>query len=145
VVTAGGTVTVPGVGFLPSERIRVVVTYSGVTTTDEQAATADATGSFTANVKITQPGTATIQAIGTQSGLITSTVVQSLPATGGGSAQGSAQGSGAESGGEATMPVTGSDGDLLVRQVLVAVVALLAGAGLVWLSARRRRPAVRRD
>ncbi|GAA1797583.1 hypothetical protein GCM10009682_19060 [Luedemannella flava] len=154
VVRIGTTVTIYGAGYLPFERIRIVVTFRVppratprplpampglLPAVAEQTVQTDRAGKFTANVAMNDSGTATIFAAGARSGRVSSATVQSLPAAH------ARAGSEVSGGGRAQLPVTGSDGDLLARQALVGVVALLAGGGLLWLSARRRRHTVGRD
>jgi hypothetical protein len=149
-VTPGSRATVTGAGFLPFEVIDVQVTNAGnapratlFMPADTQVR-ADALGRFTASGTATRPGTVTITATGQTSGVVvTTTLVVLAPAQGGSGGQSGGQGGGnggGQGGGQGgSLPVTGTDGGVLLTQVLVGAFALVVGIGLAWLSVRRRR------
>ncbi|GAA1773388.1 hypothetical protein GCM10009681_51080 [Luedemannella helvata] len=158
-ITAGTSVVLQGVGYLPSEDVRIGLMFTrgavsgsaarvGPDASEVEVVTADASGAFTTDVPVDQAGTALISATGETSDRTTSTTVLVLPEgtvveTGGpGGPGGPGAGAGGGGGG---LPVTGSDGGLLVRQALLGGVTLLAGVFLVWLSMRRRRRATAGD
>lgn len=142
--TAGGTVTVRATGFYPGEKVKIFVNFGPVARhggvpvgTPAITAIADANGTIEVEVPLGQAGTATITAVGAQSGRVTYTVVTVEPAL-----------SPTRAGAEATagevppvggLPITGTGGGGLASQVLIGVLALLAGLALVWTSVRWRR------
>ena len=144
--TEGEAVTFGGTGFIVGEEIEVSVEYSSTTTGMRSSgetsggsvvlvslpmdvvttATADSNGSFSAAVKLTEPGTAVITATGVTSRLkLTATVTvadDGVPNKG--------------------LPTTGRSGRTTAIQVGAGAVTILLGAALVWLTIARRR---RRD
>jgi LPXTG-motif cell wall-anchored protein len=132
-VTVGGSVTVTGTGFEPNESVNITVTYraaalghigraahASLPMARAAVITADATGSFTTDVTLTQVGTAVITATGLTSGASASATVTVLPAG-------------------AALPITGDNGRTLLI-LLIGSAVLASGLVLVVLTRSRRRP-----
>ncbi|MFC7483855.1 hypothetical protein ACFQX7_32810 [Luedemannella flava] len=149
IVQIGGTVTVRGSGFRPFERVRVIVYYGRPPANAPRPANeltaaqvdteiwvdADANGNIAVEVPITQEGTATIFAVGAESGRVTAVVVEGvtqLPVVGGTPTPAVSPTGGG-------LPVTGADSGLVAGNILIGIAAIGVGVALVWLSARRRR------
>jgi len=131
-ITVGGSVVVSG-RLGPNDTVTVSVNYGGggggsvpeivplpavvVATTS-----ADDAGNFSATVRLTRTGRATITATGSPSGLSASVTVRVLARAGG-------------------IPTTGASGERLGTMLAGGAGAVALGALLLWLTlARRRRP-----
>lgn len=143
-VPVGSEVTVQGSGYLPFERVSITVMSGGQAGRTTELAVADANGGFVTQLTLDRPGVATIVATGPDSRQTTSTTVIVLP-KGATPSPGGGGGRGPGGEAEAGLPVTGSDGGLLVRQVALGSLTLLAGVLLVGLAMRRRRRVTVRD
>ncbi|MDQ1703539.1 MAG: hypothetical protein QOF57_2791 [Frankiaceae bacterium] len=172
IVGANGEVKFGGSGFVPSELI--VITIKPVTTAPHAApavdtlkphvqliglataagappatattVTADKTGSFSAKVRMTTPGTFTLIATGQKSGHV---VTATVKVVGGGSAGGGASGNGNgnSAGGKGAVSADGGDLSFTGSRINVAVSAWLGagaialGIAFLRLSTTRRRQA----
>jgi hypothetical protein len=141
--TPGGQVRLVATGFTGGETVVIAVSSTaaaaGVAAPRAVAAagqttTADPTGRIDVLVPVGNAiGTVTITATGLTSNVqavTTVQVVQSLPIS-------VPEAGGTPAGG---MPVTGTNGRLLLWQVLLAVAAIGLGAGLLVVTTRRRKP-----
>jgi hypothetical protein len=157
-VSDGGAVTFTGEGFLPGETIAITIRYEGsdstaahdgsagrfvpaVATLQRRAAmnvTASAEGTFSVQLTLTQVGTATLTATGLTSGVTVTQPVEVVADEDGDSGDDSDDTS---AGGGSTLPTTGPSGRGLALGIYVGLGAIVAGAGVLWLTrARRRRP-----
>lgn len=89
IIVNGGVVIFAGGGFTPGETINITIVYNAppsglranaalrlaVKAAESQTTTADASGNFSSDVKLTQTGTATITAVGLTSGKTVSLTV----------------------------------------------------------------------
>ena len=166
IINIGGTVIFTGGGFDPGELIDIAVSYAapgGLRSSPalaEQAATkrssttADAAGSFTSDVPLTQIGTATITATGLTSGHTASLTVEVLSAespipagtTGSSSSNTYTAGDGGgntyAAGSSESSPALASTGASIVGPIAIGAAALLAGLALLFFGTRgaiRRR------
>ena len=145
--TVGEPITFEATGFIVGETVEVTVEYkstsTGMRAPGEAAgssvvlaaltlpredvlasATADSNGSISTAVKLTEPGTAVITAMGVQSRLkVTTTVTVKGDATHN----------------KPNLPTTGTSNRTLVFQLAAGVAAIIFGFGLVWLTVVRRR------
>ncbi|WP_412749227.1 hypothetical protein [Krasilnikovia sp. M28-CT-15] len=117
------------------------------------ATTADSNGDFVFTVPasvtdLVQGGVLNLTAAGVTSGTLTGFTVRVTPLSGGGQGAGpgggpggGGQGSGETGNGETGngLPVTGTDGGQLTRQVMTGVVLAAVGVVLLWLAAPSRR------
>jgi hypothetical protein len=148
----GATVRITATGYLPGEAVRVAVrllarheplppsrAFSATVVLPGQpvaelATTADANGAISLSVPVgNQTGTAAIFAGGLESrqyGVTTVKVLGAEPVVGPGGAGAVAVGAG--------MPATGTNGRLLLWQVLLAAVAIGIGGALLFATPRRR-------
>lgn len=155
-VTAGSTIVFTASGFTFGETVTITVTFNSpiaggiigghgggmsasvpmivkAAVPAPQSLTANANGTVTASVTLTDPGTYTITAKGATSGVSVSQVVKVTSAAVAGSPANNATGSGLAS--------TGVDAGVVIWS-LIGAGALAAGAGTVVVSRRRSRKPV---
>ena len=151
-VSDGGFVVFSGEGFLPFEEISIVIDYDGSDSTaslngspggfvlaalPERRAinvTADAQGSFSVRLRLTEVGDVTLVATGLTSGV---TVAQNVTVVAAADDGDSGDDTNADGGG--TLPTTGSDGSVLTYSLYGGLGAILIGAGAIYLARTRRR------
>ncbi|MDQ6739929.1 MAG: LPXTG cell wall anchor domain-containing protein [Actinomycetota bacterium] len=152
-VTAGSTIVFTASGFTPGETVTITVTFNSpvaggivgghgggmsasvpmivkAAVPAPQSLSANASGTVTASVTLTDPGTYTITAKGATSGVSVSQVVKVTSAAVAVSPANNASGS--------DLASTGVDGSVVVWS-LIGAGALAAGAGTVVVSRRRSR------
>jgi hypothetical protein len=162
-VSDGGSVTFSGTGFLPFEKISIDIGYAG---SDSSAAlgphpaggyvlaaarqlrratltvTADAQGSFSITLRLTETGTATLVATGLTSGRKVTANVEVLGPSDGDD-NGVTPGDGNGSDREVALPTTGPSAAPLLASVIGGLSLVIVG-GLVVRYARSRRSATGR-
>ncbi len=140
-VTPGGQVTVFGSGYDPFEWVDIYSTQgsqalraAGAAFVAAPAGTlvarvqADANGNFSLVLKLDQVGSAVVTAVGETSGHVTTTTIQVEAATGAVTTQ--------AAGG---LSYTGINSTMITFGALGGGLALVIGAGLIWLGATKRR------
>lgn len=161
-VADGGFVTFAGKGYLPFEQISIEISYNGSDSTaslkagspgglvlaalpERRAITvrADADGTFSIRLKLTEVGDVVLVATGLTSGVTVTqnvTVVESSGGDGNGDNGDSGDdGDNNADGGSGDLPTTGSDGSVLTYTLYGGFGAILLGAGAIWLARSRRR------
>jgi hypothetical protein len=140
-VTSGGTVTVFGSGYDPFEDVDIYSTQgtqalraAGAAFVSAPAGTlvarvkADANGNFSVVLKLDQVGSAVVTAVGVTSGHVTTTTIQ-VEAVGAAVTTQAAGG----------LSYTGVNSTMITFGALGGGLALVIGAGLIWLGATKRR------
>jgi LPXTG-motif cell wall-anchored protein len=158
-VEPGGAVTFSGNGFLPFERITIDIDYGA---TDSAAAarpaaadgfflaaahsqlavittTADANGSFSIQVPLSQAGTATLVATGATSGVSVSATVEVAPTEDDGGGDGGGDGEDGDSDDDVTLPTTGPSGAPMMIAAATGAGTIFLGLALLWFTRGRRR------
>ncbi len=157
VVAPGSSVVFAGTGFIPGESIRIDVTYAndpvvvagtGVSSPiilaqriNSFTTTANADGTFSANVALGEEGTYTLTATGLTSGkvVVNTVVVDAAAAAGAGVGTGSPAGSGSNANaGQGGLASTGADSAMLLWG---AAGVLALGAGVASVAVARRKNA----
>ncbi len=159
IVNIGGIVVIGGTGFTPGETINITIVYSapsGLRSNNAlrlavraaaagQTTVADASGSFSIGVQLTQVGVATITATGETSGTVVSTTVtvlaagQTTPAgtttVGASTVTATSEAAGAPTTGNASGGLA-STGASIAGPITVGVSALIAGLALLFFGSR---------
>lgn len=141
-VAPGGVVTVFGSGYDPFEEVDIYSTQGSQALRAAGAAfvaapagtlvarvTADANGNFSVTLRLDQVGSAVITAVGVTSGHTTTTTIQVESAAAGVTTTAAAGG----------LSYTGVNSTMITFGALGGGLALLIGAGLIWLGATKRR------
>jgi hypothetical protein len=154
-VSDGGFVVFSGKGFLPFEEISIEISYNGSDSTaaltdapggfvlaglpEQRRAinvTADAEGTFSVRLRLTEVGDVTLVATGLTSGV---TVVQNVEVVAAVDDGDNGNDGDNNAGGGGNLPTTGSDGSVLTYTLYGGLGAILVGAGAIWLARTRRR------
>nr|WP_203840498.1 LPXTG cell wall anchor domain-containing protein [Actinoplanes humidus]GIE23440.1 hypothetical protein Ahu01nite_065420 [Actinoplanes humidus] len=160
-VSDGGTVTFTASGFIPFERVTITISYGGgnssaaftsqrndglvlaAVTLPRRAtitATADAQGSISVEVPLTEVGTATLMATGVTSGV---TITQNVKVLDSDDSDNGGNGGGDDSddtdNDAAALPTTGPSGTPLLIALAGGLGAILVGAALLFATRSRRR------
>ena len=130
-VSDGGAVIFSGAGFGADEMISIAVAYNGDSQRQLKMVRAEADGSFSTSVTLTEQGTAVLTATGVESGVVVTSTVQVVEGSGDGAGNGNG-----------SLPTTGPGFGDIATTVYGGIAFALIGAGLLW-STRRRRPARR--
>lgn len=142
-ISAGGTVTVYGSGYDPFEDVDIYSTQGSQALRHVAAAfvsappgtlvarvKADANGNFSVVLKLDKVGSAIVTAVGVTSGHVTTTTITVEAAA-------AAVGTTAAAGGG--LSYTGVNSTMITFGALGGGLALVIGAGLIWLGATKRR------
>jgi LPXTG-motif cell wall-anchored protein len=158
-VSEGGTVTFSGRGFLPFEKISIVIRFAGSNSTaalQQNSAdgfvlaavwlsrrsalviTADRTGAFSVELSLTQVGRAALVATGLTSGVTVTAYVEVVTPTDRHDGGGGERGGPSHHDDSANLPTTGHSGTTLLLTVSSGAAAVLVGGGLLLFVRRRR-------